>query len=110
MSVLIRDNPGDSTIDISGLSFIDAAGLGCLVDINNRLTAVGARLRLTGTTPKLRRIFVLGGLAGLGEPPPVTDCWSAPTGVAPSTPTRRPRHRPNPDDDQRRSSPTYLTS
>jgi anti-sigma B factor antagonist len=81
-AVLIQLNPGDSTIDISGLTFIDAAGLGCLVGINNRLYARHARLSVTGVTPKLHRIFDISGLTGLLQPdrpgPAATVCLDQP--------------------------------
>jgi hypothetical protein len=36
MHQLIDLDPGDSTIDLAGVSFIDAAGLGCLVGFANQ--------------------------------------------------------------------------
>ena len=36
MYQLIDLQPGDSTIDLAGVSFIDAAGLGCLVGFANQ--------------------------------------------------------------------------
>lgn len=65
MALLIQLNPGDQTIDISSLSFIDAAGLGCLVNISNQLSAQGAQMHVVGVTPRLQRVFDIGGVSGL---------------------------------------------
>jgi anti-sigma B factor antagonist len=43
--------------DFSGVRFCDAAGLGALVGVNNRLTAAGGSLRLIGVRPAQRRIL-----------------------------------------------------
>jgi len=62
---LLRAGPTPACIDLSGLSFIDASGLGCLVTLDNQLAAAGAALHITGVRAGLRRIFALGGLNGL---------------------------------------------
>jgi anti-anti-sigma factor len=43
--------------DFSGVRFCDAAGLGALVGVNNRLTTGGGSLRLIGVRPAQRRIL-----------------------------------------------------
>lgn len=65
MAELLARDPGDSTVDISAVSFIDAGGLGCLVGFDNRLSATGASLTVAGAAPGQRRIFGLVGLTGL---------------------------------------------
>jgi anti-anti-sigma factor len=58
----------DRTIDIAGVSFVDAAGLGALV----RLIAVldqRPALPITGARREIARIFGLAGLASLLDPP-----------------------------------------
>lgn len=65
MTRLCQSNTGDTTIDIGGLSFIDAAGLGCLVAFANQLVGLGASLSMVGGTARLRRVFDLVQLGGL---------------------------------------------
>jgi anti-anti-sigma factor len=55
----------DLTIDLTGLEFIDAAGLGAVVRIRTGLRDNRRRLALTGATPRVSRAFSLGGLGGL---------------------------------------------
>lgn len=65
VATLIDVNPGDSTIDIAEVSFIDSGGLRCLVELGNQFMAVGATLTITGATPRVRRVFEIVGLAQL---------------------------------------------
>lgn len=67
MAMLLDLAPGDSTIDLSGVTFIDAAGLGCLVEHAAQLAAVGAKVRVVDVTPHVHRVFDLVGLGGLLE-------------------------------------------
>ena len=53
------------TIDLSGLRFIDAPGLGEIVRLRLTLIAAGRRLTLSRPSPPIRRTFTLGGLAEL---------------------------------------------
>lgn len=48
--------------DFSRVRFCDAAGLGALVAVNNRVTEGGGSLRLTGVRPAQRRILRITGL------------------------------------------------
>jgi anti-anti-sigma factor len=43
--------------DFSGVGFCDAAGLGVLVAVSNRVAADGGFLRLAGMSPAFRRIL-----------------------------------------------------
>jgi anti-sigma B factor antagonist len=62
----LRDlRPGGVTVDLAAVTLIDGRGLGCLVDCNNRLTATGETLSITGTTDRVRRMFALTGLGHL---------------------------------------------
>lgn len=65
MALLIGVNPGDSTIDLGGVSFIDATGLGCLVGFANQLAVSGAKMSVVGAAPRLRRVFELAQLGGM---------------------------------------------
>jgi anti-anti-sigma factor len=53
------------TIDLSGLQFIDAAGLGEIVGLRATLIAADRRLTLSRPSPTVRRTFAVGGLAKL---------------------------------------------
>lgn len=52
-------------IDLSALEFIDAAGLGVLVRLGNRLGSTGKSLQVKAGCPSIRRVFELAELAGL---------------------------------------------
>lgn len=65
MATLVTVGPGDTTIDLAGVTFIDAAGLGYLVRLANQLADRGAKLAVVGASPRLRRVFDLVQLGGL---------------------------------------------
>lgn len=54
--------------DFGGVRFCDAAGLGALVAVNNRLTENGGTLRLIGVRPAQRRILQITRLDRLFQP------------------------------------------
>jgi anti-sigma B factor antagonist len=57
-------HPGETvTIDMSGVTFIDAAALGAIVHLRNDVIAAGATLRLAALPAHIARIFVVAGLA-----------------------------------------------
>ena len=62
---LIDLDPGDSTIDLAGVTFIDAAGLGCLVGFANQLANSDAKISVVGASDRLRRVFDIVQLGGL---------------------------------------------
>ena len=64
VDVLVQSNPGDSTIDLAGVTFIDAGGIGIVVSCRNTLATIGATLNIVGASTRARKIFEL---AGLGE-------------------------------------------
>jgi anti-anti-sigma regulatory factor len=66
-ATLIALNPGDSTVDISGVTVIDAAGIACIADLGNELAAIGADLKVVGAAAKQRRRFGIGSLSRLRE-------------------------------------------
>ncbi|MFI6736480.1 STAS domain-containing protein [Nonomuraea sp. NPDC050451] len=59
-----RHKQGALVIEVSRLSFIDAAGLGILVCAHNQARAQQTPLRLTGVPPALRRLLRITGLEG----------------------------------------------
>jgi anti-sigma B factor antagonist len=60
-----RAGPGDVTLRIADVTFIDAAGLGAVVNAQSRQAANGACLVVVGATDAVRRVFALGGLTHL---------------------------------------------
>lgn len=65
MASLLALNPGDSTLDLTALTFIDAAGLSCIVTFAGRLSALAAGMIVIGATRRVRRVFALAGLREL---------------------------------------------
>ena len=57
--------PGDITIRLDDVTFIDAAGIGAVSNASKAQLGLGRRLSVTGATAKVRRVFGLGNLAGL---------------------------------------------
>ncbi|NUO96332.1 MAG: STAS domain-containing protein [Nonomuraea sp.] len=57
--------PGMSVvIEVSGLSFIDAAGLGILVSLRNQALQRHTHLRIAGVPPSMKRLLRITGLEG----------------------------------------------
>lgn len=59
-ATLIALNPGDSTVDISKVSVIDAAGIACIASLGNNLAALGAGITVVGPAARQRRWFGIG--------------------------------------------------
>jgi anti-anti-sigma factor len=57
LTELAADGHGHVVVDLAGVTFCDAAGLGALVAGNNRLAERGGMLRLVGVRPAQRRIL-----------------------------------------------------
>ena len=64
-AVLLSETAEEITIDLGGLQFIDAAGLGEIVCLRATLIAAGRQLTLRRSSPRIRRTFAIGGLAEL---------------------------------------------
>jgi anti-sigma B factor antagonist len=64
-AVLLSETAQEITIDLGGLQFIDAAGLGEIVWLRATLIAVGRQLTLRRPSSRIRRTFALGELAEL---------------------------------------------
>jgi anti-anti-sigma factor len=64
-AVLLAERAQEITIDLGGLQFIDAAGLGEIVHLRATLIASGRRFTLSRPSPRIRRTFAIGGLAEL---------------------------------------------
>ena len=61
-----RLEPGVSVfVDLAELHFLDAAGLGTLVRLRNRVQAAGGHLSVLDPSPPVRRVFEHARLQGL---------------------------------------------
>ncbi len=62
------------TVDVAGLTFIDAVGLDAFVRLHNATTQLGGTVTFVATSPEFRRVCRFTGLtdafrlAGLSEP------------------------------------------
>lgn len=57
-------------VDLSGVSFLDCAGISALVAVHNAAVQVGCRVRVTGPRPIVHRILDLTGLLSILTAPP----------------------------------------
>ena len=64
-ALLRSETAHEIAIDLGGLQFIDAAGLGEIVRLRAALNAADGRLTLSRPSPWIRRIFIVGGVAEL---------------------------------------------
>jgi anti-sigma B factor antagonist len=62
ISEVIDGRPAPVTVDLSGLTFCDASGLGALARIARHAHEVGRQLMLTSARPSLLRIMRITGL------------------------------------------------
>ncbi|GIH76872.1 STAS domain-containing protein [Planobispora longispora] len=65
---------GGLLVDLSGVTFMDARGLGALVAVNNRARELGGTVQLIGVPVAVRRLLKLTGLNRLllgAEPVPL---------------------------------------
>jgi anti-anti-sigma factor len=58
------------TLDLSGVNFLGAAGLGAIVSIRNDLIGIGGELIIVGVHPRHAWLFLLVGLAALMQADP----------------------------------------
>jgi ABC-type transporter Mla MlaB component len=65
-ATLLALNPGDSTVDISRVAVLDAAGIACIAEFGAELATMGADLNVVGAAARRRR-FGIGGLSRLRE-------------------------------------------
>jgi anti-anti-sigma factor len=61
-TTLMTINPGNTTVDLSGVTFIDAGGLSQLVRLRNNLARHRATLTAVNASPRLQRAFRAAGL------------------------------------------------
>ena len=65
ISEVIDGRPAPVTVDLSGLTFCDASGLGVLARIARHARQAGRQLRLTSVRPALLKLMRLTGLDGV---------------------------------------------
>jgi anti-sigma B factor antagonist len=88
ISEVIDSWPTMVSVDLSGLTFCDASGLGALAKIARHARQAGRQLRLTSARPSLLKIIRLTGLDSLfPELRPPVPAYSA---LAPARPADRP--------------------
>lgn len=74
-----------AVIDLSGVTFIDPAGLGLLAAIAHRRSGGRQRVLLVGVRPTLARAFEAAGMAGLCHPVEAASELFAEWSVAPTS-------------------------
>ena len=62
---VFRTLPGSLTLDLSGVGFMDSAGLGLILGRLNLMTSRKGVLRLSGLRPPVARILMLAGVERL---------------------------------------------
>ena len=65
ISEVIDSGPAAVSVDLSGLTFCDASGLGVLAKIARHARQAGRQLKLTSARPSLLKIMRLTGLDGV---------------------------------------------
>jgi anti-sigma B factor antagonist len=86
ISEVIDSGPAAVSVDLSGLTFCDASGLGVLAKIARHARQAGRQLKLTSARPSLLKIMRLTGLDGaFPELRPPVPAYSA---LASGRPTR----------------------
>ena len=86
ISEVIDSWPTTVSVDLSGLTFCDASGLGVLAKIARHARQAGRQLKLTSARPSLLKIMRLTGLDGVfPELRPSVPAYSA---LAPERPVR----------------------
>jgi anti-sigma B factor antagonist len=56
---LPRMNIGQIQLDLRGVTFIDASGLGALITLNNRVTAAGGAVVVRSASAQVRRLLAI---------------------------------------------------
>lgn len=61
-------SPPPAAVDLAAVTFLDASTLGWLVRLHEEAERAGRPLRITGVTPRIRRIFEIADLTCLLNP------------------------------------------
>jgi stage II sporulation protein AA (anti-sigma F factor antagonist) len=68
LDTLLRDvTVSELLLDLSGMSFMDSAGLGVILGRFRKLSMRGGRLIVKGVNPSVDRIFQMSGLYAIVE-------------------------------------------
>ncbi|MEO3870904.1 STAS domain-containing protein [Nonomuraea sp. B12E4] len=59
-----RHTPATLVVEVSRLSFIDAAGLGILISVHKHALRQRTPMRIAGVPPRMRRLLRITGLDG----------------------------------------------
>jgi anti-anti-sigma factor len=62
IGVLRGDHPEAVEVDLTGVTFLDCAGVGALVAARNAALRIGCRMRVCHLQPIVRRILAVTGL------------------------------------------------
>ena len=75
ISEVLAAGAGSVALDLAGLSFIDAAGLGVLIGAERQLRQRNGRLELRRVPRSVRRVFEVAGVSGFLQlrPPEVEE-------------------------------------
>ena len=60
--VVVEESDGHMIIDLSAVSYIDSASIGCLMDIHRLLQEKQGSLRLSGLQPRVETMISMTGL------------------------------------------------
>ena len=66
----LTDGTTRLVLDLTGVSFLDAVGLGALIGANRQLRERGGKLELRGTRRPVQRVLEITGLEDLLQPHP----------------------------------------
>jgi anti-anti-sigma factor len=58
---LFADGEKKVVIDLGGVTYIDSASIGCLMDLYRQATAAGARLKLAGVQKRVETMLTMTG-------------------------------------------------
>ena len=89
----------DLVVNLERVSFIDAAGLGCLIALHTDLLSRNRTATLRGAAARVARVFAIVGLSGLLETPPLPH----PTGSQPARAAKATSGQTQPEHVTRRS-------
>jgi len=65
ISEALNDGQASVSVDLSGLTFCDASGLGALARLARHARQVGRQLKLTSVRPSLLKLMRITGLDGI---------------------------------------------
>jgi anti-anti-sigma factor len=63
VKTLLQNNQKKFVIDITALDYVDSSGVGMLVSCLTNVKKAGGELKIAGANPRIRRIFIMTGVA-----------------------------------------------